>query len=184
MSPLGRDAVEIHRAGRAEEFDAAVFDVLDAVDAIGVGNDARQNGLPFDQRQTAQVAPIELEHIKRHVVGPVGTKPQMVESTATVGAETDDLSVEHGIRAAYGMRKLGTQVRPRREDMTTTRNQLTVMAADVGERANPLYFTSYRKSGWSNGCGIRSSVAGVTTESTFRSFYSKRLSRAQQTSRE
>lgn len=90
MSPLGRDAVEIHRAGRAEEFDAAVFDVLDAVDAIGVGNDARQNGLPFDQRQTAQVAPIELEHIKRHVVGPVGTKQQMVDSTATVGAETDD----------------------------------------------------------------------------------------------
>jgi hypothetical protein len=132
--PLGRDAFEIHRARCAEEFDAAVLNMLDVSDAIIVRNDALKDGLPFEQRYTSEITPIKPEQIKRHVVRPVATKQQMVESTAAVGAKAHDLAVEHGIHAVDRMCKLGTEIRPRFEDVAAARHQPAMMTVDVRQR--------------------------------------------------
>jgi hypothetical protein len=123
-------------------------------------HDAHEPTLTLNERQPAQVFTINRENIKREEVRPLTTEQEIVEPAPTISAQADDLAIEHRAVRANGMRDFFCEVRPTLERMAVARHELAVMAGDVRQRAEPSNFTSYKKSGSSNGSGMRNRRIG------------------------
>lgn len=113
----------------------------------GTRHDRFAKAMNAGARQAPQVFAIQPEQIERHEVRPLATKHQVVEVAATIRLETNDLAIEDGRITSNGVRELGAEIRPRLVFAPAPRNQLALLAVDVGERAEAVPFHFHSQSG-------------------------------------
>jgi hypothetical protein len=75
------------------------------------------------------------------------TEQQLVEATATITAETDNLTIEHRVPCGNAVRDFFREQIELAEGHATPRNEFAVVAADVRERAEAIMFSSKTQSG-------------------------------------
>ena len=130
---------EITLTGHAEQIAPALREMLEIQQpAVDRRHEAPQPALALEQRPARQVLAVDAQYIEGVEVGPLTPEQQILELCAAVRRQAADFAIEHTGVGTDGVRELLGELRPLCEGVAAPGDELAVMAADAGQRPEPI----------------------------------------------